>query len=90
MRGIDSIANAVTPRRREPLDSFLVGERLEEADQHLAVAQRAELLVVGLRTLATSSAAQRVAELGAGFANASSVKGGLAGAALDDAPRCPS
>ena len=39
MRGIDSIAKAVTPRAAEALDSFLVGQRLEKADEDLPVAQ---------------------------------------------------
>ena len=42
IRGIDSIANATTPRAGQPLDALAVGQRLEEGDQDEPLPQRVD------------------------------------------------
>ena len=86
MRGIDSIANAVTPRDAEALDPFLVGQRLEKADRGPGRSRSLPTSSsLGLRTLATRSAAQGRRSRRPPRVNASSVNEAASpGARLDD------
>src|SRR5881409_3613952 len=83
MRGIDSMAKAVTPR--EALDSFPVGERLQEPDQDLPVAQLAHLVVARFSHFGDELRGPRIADRGAGVGERGvGERGGLARALLDD------
>ena len=76
----------MTPRAASALDAVAVGERIEEADQQLAVAEPRDLVLGRLAHLERrASASHGVAERRAGLGvRGVGERGGRAGAGLDD------
>ena len=85
IRGTDSSANACTPAAGEALDAGGVGQRLQERDQHLSLAETSSLLGRGRRDLRDHLGRPRIADRRARFGvRLVGERRGLTGARLDD------